>query len=96
VAEKLGIRVAIPCIFLESLAYTTDGRCIEVLRSTYRGDRYLFRVEAGGYRREMASGGSAEMSLSPDGTIPASRFEPGALPDRRRSSQPRPIARRTA
>jgi GntR family transcriptional regulator len=58
VAEKLGIRGSIPCIFLESLAYTSDGRCIEVLRSYYRGDRYLFRVEAGQYRREMASQGA--------------------------------------
>jgi GntR family transcriptional regulator len=55
VAAKLGIRASIPCIFLESLAYTSAGRCIEVLRSHYRGDRYLFRVEAGQYRREMAS-----------------------------------------
>jgi GntR family transcriptional regulator len=58
VAEKLGIRASIPCIFLESLAYTSDGRCLEVLRSYYRGDRYLFRVEAGQYRREMASQGA--------------------------------------
>jgi GntR family transcriptional regulator len=59
VAEKLGIRPSVPCIFLESLAYTSAGRCIEVLRSTYRGDRYLFRVEAGQYRREMAFGGAS-------------------------------------
>ena len=59
VAEKLGIRPSVACIFLESLAYTSAGRCIEVLRSTYRGDRYLFRVEAGQYRREMAFGGAA-------------------------------------
>jgi GntR family transcriptional regulator len=59
VAEKLGISPSVPCIFLESLAYTSAGRCIEVLRSTYRGDRYLFRVEAGQYRREMAFGGAS-------------------------------------
>jgi len=59
VAEKLGIRTSVSCIFLESLAYTSAGRCIEVLRSYYRGDRYLFRVEAGQYRREMASAGAS-------------------------------------
>ncbi len=58
-AEKLGIPPSIPCILLESLAFTSAGRCIEVLRSTYRGDRYRFRVEAGQYRREMALGGSS-------------------------------------
>lgn len=55
VAAKLGIRQSVPCIFLESLAYTSRDDCIEVLHSYYRGDRYLFRVEAGEYRREMDS-----------------------------------------
>lgn len=55
VAAKLGIRPSVPCIFLESLAYTSHDECLEVLHSYYRGDRYLFRVEAGEYRREMMS-----------------------------------------
>jgi GntR family transcriptional regulator len=53
VANKLGISRTIPCVFLESLAYTPEGMCIEVLQSHYRGDRYLFQVESGQYRREM-------------------------------------------
>ncbi len=55
VAAKLGVRQSVPCIFLESLAYTSQDVCIEVLHSYYRGDRYIFRVEAGEYRREMNS-----------------------------------------
>ncbi|MEW6567282.1 MAG: GntR family transcriptional regulator [Chloroflexota bacterium] len=55
VAAKLGIRQSVPCVFLESLAYTSQDICIEVLHSYYRGDRYLFQVEAGEYRREMDS-----------------------------------------
>jgi GntR family transcriptional regulator len=53
IAQKLGISRTIPCVFLESLALTSDGVCIEVLQSHYRGDRYLFQVESGQYRREM-------------------------------------------
>jgi len=55
IALKLRINRNIPCIFLESLAYTSANVCIEVLQSYYRGDRYLFRVESGQYRREMHS-----------------------------------------
>jgi GntR family transcriptional regulator len=53
IALKLGISKSIPCVFLESLAYTSKDVCLEVLQSFFRGDRYLFRVEAGQYRREM-------------------------------------------
>ena len=58
IAQKLEISRAIPCIMLESLAYTRNNICIEVLNSYYRGDRYVFTVEAGEYRREMSSGES--------------------------------------
>jgi len=51
IAESLGISLLTPCIFLESLAYTDDNFCIEVLHSYYRGDRYLFKVETGEYQR---------------------------------------------
>jgi GntR family transcriptional regulator len=59
VANSLGMhphtpsifRVNTPCIFLESLAYTEKGMCIEVLHSYYCGDRYLFKVETGEYQR---------------------------------------------
>ncbi|MBN2324470.1 MAG: GntR family transcriptional regulator [Spirochaetes bacterium] len=51
IADKLHITPSIPCIFLESLAYTEEGLCIEVLHSFYRGDRYLFKVETGEYYR---------------------------------------------
>jgi GntR family transcriptional regulator len=55
IAAKLRISRDVPCMFLESLAYTSQGECIEVLQSYYRGDRYLFKVEASQYRREMSS-----------------------------------------
>jgi DNA-binding GntR family transcriptional regulator len=51
VAAHLGIAQSTPCIFLESLAYTADELCIEVLHSYYRGDRYLFKVETREYHR---------------------------------------------
>jgi GntR family transcriptional regulator len=51
VANSLGINLSTPCIFLESLAYTEEDVCIEVLHSYYCGDRYLFKVETGEYRR---------------------------------------------
>jgi GntR family transcriptional regulator len=54
-AVKLRISRNIPCIFLESLAYTSANVCIEVLQSYYRGDRYLFRVDSGQYRRQLHS-----------------------------------------
>jgi GntR family transcriptional regulator len=49
VAQKLGISTSTPCLYIESLAYTAEDKCIEVLRSYYRGDRYLFRVQTGSY-----------------------------------------------
>jgi GntR family transcriptional regulator len=55
IALKLGVSQSVPCIFLESMAYTSNNECIEVLQSSYRGDRYLFQVESGQYRREMNS-----------------------------------------
>jgi len=55
IAQKLGISRVIPCIFLESIAYTSDDVPLEVLQSFYRGDRYLFKVESGQYRREMST-----------------------------------------
>jgi GntR family transcriptional regulator len=56
VARKLGIGRTTPCIFLESLAFTAEDVCIEVLNSYYRGDRYLFKVETGQYERGMGRG----------------------------------------
>lgn len=53
IAAKLGVNPTIPCIFIESLAFSADDECLEVLQSTYRGDRYQFRVESGEYRREI-------------------------------------------
>ena len=62
VAHKLGIRQDVPCLFLESLAYTERNICIEVLESYYRGDRYAFKVETGQYRRDMHSAVRADFS----------------------------------
>jgi len=58
ISQKLGIPTSTPCIFLESLAYTSTNICIEVLHSFYRGDRYIFKVETGKYMRGMDTNGS--------------------------------------
>ncbi len=55
IANSLSINPSTPCIFLESLAYTEEDICIEVLHSYYRGDRYLFKVETGEYQRGIGS-----------------------------------------
>jgi len=55
IADRLHITQSTPCMFLESLAYTAEGLCIEVLHSYYRGDRYLFKVETGEYYRGIGS-----------------------------------------
>jgi GntR family transcriptional regulator len=55
IADSLDISQSVPCIFLESLAYTADDLCIEVLHSYYRGDRYLFKVETREYHRGIGS-----------------------------------------
>lgn len=55
IATSLDINLSTPCIFLESLAYTEEDLCIEVLHSYYRGDRYLFKVETGEYQRGIGS-----------------------------------------
>ena len=57
IAQVLGISTTVPCILLESLAYTSRDVCIEVLQSFYRGDRYLFKVETDQYGRYMRSVG---------------------------------------
>jgi len=59
IAQKLHVTPGTPCMFLEGLAYTSQDQCIEVLQSYYRGDRYLFRVETGEYRRDMDPGVSS-------------------------------------
>ena len=55
IADRLHITQSTPCMFLESLAYTADWLCIEVLHSYHRGDRYLFKVETGEYFRGIGS-----------------------------------------
>jgi len=52
ITRVLKIGTNTPCLFLESLAYSSQNVCIEVLQSFYRGDRYLFRVETGRYKIE--------------------------------------------
>jgi len=48
-AQKLNISPVVPCLYIESLAYNSENKCLEVLHSYYRGDRYLFRVQTGAY-----------------------------------------------
>ena len=55
IAQQLNIPQTIPCIFLESIAYTADDKPLELLHSHYRGDRYLFKVESSHYRRGLSS-----------------------------------------
>ena len=55
IASVLDIHMTTPCLFIESLAYTKENVCIEVLHSYYRGDRYLFKVETGEYQRGIGS-----------------------------------------
>ena len=50
IAQVLKISKNTPCLFLESLAYNSQNVCIEVLQSFYRGDRYIFKMEAGQYK----------------------------------------------
>jgi GntR family transcriptional regulator len=52
VARHLRLRAETPCMFIESTAYTSQDRPLEVLQAFYRGDRYTFRVESGRYRQE--------------------------------------------
>lgn len=44
-AEMLRIEAGQPVLVLERLTYLVDGSPVEYVRSTYRGDRYQFRVE---------------------------------------------------
>ena len=55
VAQKLSIARRTACMFLESIAYTSEDLPLEVLLSYYRGDRYLFMVESSRYRRDMTT-----------------------------------------
>jgi GntR family transcriptional regulator len=55
IAQQLNIPRITPCIFLESIAYTSDDKPLELLHSHYRGDRYLFKVESSHYRRSISS-----------------------------------------
>jgi GntR family transcriptional regulator len=52
IAQVLKISKKTPCLFLESLVYNSQNVCIEVLQSFYRGDRYIFKMEAGRYKIE--------------------------------------------
>ncbi len=52
ITRVLEVSTNTPCFFLESLAYNSQNVCIEVLQSFYRGDRYIFKVEAGQYKIE--------------------------------------------
>lgn len=55
IAQQLNIPKTNPCMFLESIAYTSDDKPLELLHSHYRGDRYLFKVESSHYRRDLSS-----------------------------------------
>ena len=44
-ARLLGVPLHSPALFVERATWTEDGRVIEFVQSTYRGDRYRFEVE---------------------------------------------------
>lgn len=55
IARRLRLPAETPCMFLESIAFDSSDRPLEVLQSYYRGDRYTFRVESGRYLPEARS-----------------------------------------
>ena len=44
-ARLLGVPLHSPALFVERSTWTEDGRVIEFVQSTYRGDRYRFEAE---------------------------------------------------
>lgn len=54
-AALLGTPPGSPGIFLESVIYDASNIPIEVLHALHRGDKYVFEVESGGYRRGLRS-----------------------------------------
>jgi GntR family transcriptional regulator len=49
-ARLLKVSPGSPGMFLESIIYNRRGVAIELLRSYYRGDKYLFQVHSGNYQ----------------------------------------------
>ena len=47
--ELLNIDAHHPCIVMQSQLYNTEYQVLEVLESTYRGDKYLFTMESLGF-----------------------------------------------
>jgi GntR family transcriptional regulator len=49
-ARLLKVPTGSPGIFLESITSNRQGVAVELLRSHYRGDRFVFQVHSGNYR----------------------------------------------
>jgi len=54
-AKLLGLPPRSPGIFLESIIYDSKNIPVEVLHAFHRGDQYVFEVESGKYRYDLAS-----------------------------------------
>ncbi|OGP65514.1 MAG: hypothetical protein A2170_08250 [Deltaproteobacteria bacterium RBG_13_53_10] len=54
-ARLLGLPAGSPGIFLESVIYDSKNIPVEVLHAFYRGDQYVFEVESGRYRFNLAA-----------------------------------------
>lgn len=53
-AKLLGVPPRSPGIFLESVIYDSKNIAVEVLHALHRGDKYVFEVESGRYRFDLA------------------------------------------
>lgn len=47
--ELFGVVKPLSCLVIESLSYDANNNPVEVLYSTFRGDRYKFKIESGEY-----------------------------------------------
>lgn len=54
-AKLLGLPARSPGIFLESIIYDSKNIPVEVLHAFHRGDKYVFEVESGRYRYDLAA-----------------------------------------
>jgi GntR family transcriptional regulator len=54
-AKLLGLPPRSPGIFLESIIYDSKNIPVEVLHAFHRGDKYVFEVESGRYRYDLAA-----------------------------------------
>ncbi len=57
VAEQLGIKKGTPVLLMERVVSATDGTVVEYSRTSYRSDRYIYRVRLKRARAFVSNGG---------------------------------------